>query len=337
LSVLVDENDLEAVAKNSRLADISLTFPVRAAQTEDAETSEATDEIAFVGARIRINLFGHANGAEVAERVEELKETYEELRKEFFEASLDIERLVNEARSSDALQKCIVVLSDSSGVSDRRLAEACGLEGGASFIAGIKDIERKISKRSDAIIRAADKAFFGANLRGQFGDPTVVGGTGPEGTRLSADLAGGRFWPVGPRASKADEQTEASNPNWAGFRLIAGASYLDVDESDAQAWTMDTSFAFEFKRYINDTSMRFATGLEARLLFDETDDETELDHMSNELDFRFATTLPITKGTGVQVGLSVPIAGGANRAPSLTLASEFDLLFPEIDVPLASK
>jgi hypothetical protein len=292
--LFVSPGDANAMATASRIADLSLLIPL-----DDLDRNR-DGTVDYVGIRLRLNLTGAPAGRSVREAGRAF------LRAVQGEADR-VNRVLEALRRSGNLAACANGLLDPKS-STAALTRRCD---GPVDLAADPGLYREMREQVARARREADARYLGLDLRADFGDPTLSGVVPPKTTALTAGLGfGRRVLPL------RDDGTSA------GFRGRAGLRYTTLPAPGPTSFGFDGAVGFELARPLDeDNLLTLSAGLELRYGGDAAR-ETEL--QTNYTMFRFALSLPVAGGTGLAVGLSVPLDGTVS--PALTVNFNWSLL-----------
>jgi len=277
----------------SRVSDIRLLLPV-----SSASAASSIRDIQYAGVRVRVNMAGigalsTASGTKVYQEAQQAALAVQT-------DSAEVLRRVRELleRASDVTGCADALMNRDTAAQER----ACG--GTLDMTDLLLSNETFLARLSKARIEA-DSNYWGLDLRGDFGDPTLSGDASKLGTYISAGVAGGSAFIKGDRYLQ---------PRW---RL--GATYSYPRSTRVANYSVDAALGFEMGVVRRFQRIKANVGIEARVSKEDAQGDT------NFYVFNAGLTVPTTQTTSVSIGLTLPLAG--NRPALLTLGGDFSLLF----------
>lgn len=290
----------EDKAYYSRVADIRLLLPV-----SSGAAPSSLQDIKYVGLRVLVNMAG-------------LGVLSEPSGSHVYAASQTALKV--QAASSSMLRRLRELLEKSSdvpGCANALLAKneqaAQAMCGGAISLQEVTLANQEFLKAVGKARIEADSRYWGLDLRGDFGDPTLAGDEHRRGTYLSASMAGGYA---------IVEGTRYIQPRW---RLGATYAYArGVPEEGAvlgpykAVYALDVAAGLELGTVRQAQRVKANVGLEARLAREDSVGDTRYFLLNVGL------TVPTSESSSLSVGISLPLAG--SRPALLTLGGDLSLL-----------
>ncbi len=290
----------ESVARNSRLADLTLYFPM---DELDADDDGSVD---YFGLQMRVNFTGLEAGRELWAAAEGLQsltviETSETERLALALSGLAVGRI-------DA---CVERLGDAASTADGVVA-ACG-----SDIRPDLDLPTYAEFRESLVPlrEQADSRYFGLDLRMDFGDPTLGAVAGADAVSINAGIAFGRQF-VG---------SEPMAPS-AGVRFRGGVRYTDLRDSGETSFAFDSGLGFVLRRPVDfDKALSLSAGFELR--FGGVDEALEAALQSDYVMFKAALSVPVTDQAAITLSFGQPLIGD-EISQVLSVTGDWRLLLP---------
>ena len=297
----------EALARYSRFMDLSVFLPV-------TETSTGTndDGLDYFGLRLRMNWFGVAAGDQLWD-----------------ESAVLIRDWM--ARTGQALAKTLELLGDAPNMT----ACAIALDGGADEAAvtsacgrpldlGIdadqaNAVARELGEALARVRRDLDADYFGADIRLDWGDPTLGAVPGASGTSLFAGVGYGR-------RILGDPASDTS----AGLELRAGGRHTSVDVDSRGRFAFEGGLGLELTRSLDLQEISAGVGVELRYGRGGAS-LTEEQAQMNWTVFRSSLVVPITDANSLSIAVGLPIDGDVSSYLSVNF--NWALLLPAGDVP----
>ena len=286
----------DQLARLSRFMDLSVFVPVTAGDGA-AATSGTLD---YVGVRLRLNVHGLAAGDAVWEGADSL------IRAWAADRASDAARVEALLTGAPSIAACAEALVEGDA---GRIRSGCGRD----FAFDI-DAEATEALRDDleAIRAAADAEYFGADVRIDFGDPTLGAVPGADATTLFAGLAWGRR--LGARGDRG---------TW-GVRARLGARHSSLADGSGSGLGVEGALGFELARAIEMQEVSAAIGLEGAW----TGNDAVADRLrTNAALVRASLVVPLLGGSSVSMAVGAPIAG--DLSSFLTVNFNWGLLLPE--------
>jgi len=292
----------EKVARNSRLADMTLFFPV---DNLDRDDDGAID---YFGFQMRVNFTGLSSGNEVwaaAERLRDLTviETDE------------TERLTAALRQMPVrqIQGCVEQLGESSATAERVVA-ACGSDLRPDLDAPTYEEFRESLM---AAKEQADSKYFGLDVRMDIGDPTLGAVADAEAVSINGGVALGRQF-VGE---------DPMSPS-AGIRLRAGLRYTDVKNLDETSFAFDGGLGFVLRSRVDvEKALSLSAGFEAR--YGGVDESLKGAMQTDFVMFKAALSVPVTDQVAITLSLGQPLVG-EEVSRTLSVTGDWRLLLPMV-------
>lgn len=286
-------SNAEDEAYYSRVSDVRLLLPV-----SSVSAPSSIRDFQYAGVRVLVNMAGIGvlstpSGEKVYQEAQKAALKVQQSSGETLQVLLRLlETAPDLPACANALQK-----GDEPG-----MEKACG--GKVSMDTVILDNKDFLEAVEKARIQA-DSNYWGLDLRGDFGDPTLSGDATKRGTYLSASVAGGSAFIEGDRYLQ---------PRWR-----VGATYAYPRSTRVANYSLDAALGFELGVVRRSQRVKANIGIEARVSKEDAQGDT------NFYIFNVGLTVPTTQTTSVSVGLSLPLSG--DRPTLLTLGGDFSLLF----------
>ncbi|MBM4185140.1 MAG: hypothetical protein FJ207_13140 [Gemmatimonadetes bacterium] len=294
----------ESVARNSRLADVTIYFPM------DELDRDADGGIDYFGVQLRVNVTGLGAGSALWSAAEGLRDlTVIETR--------ETERLELALRGmpADRSAACVEQVGQAAAPSEAVVA-ACGAD-----LRPDLDLPTYEEFRQSLVPlkEQADSRYFGLDVRMDFGDPTLGGVANASAVSINAGLAlGKQFVGAEPLAPSA------------GVRLRGGVRYTDSQDLGETALSADAGLGFVLRRPVDyDKAVTLSSGFELR--FGDVDEALEGALQSDYVAFRAGLSVPITAQAGITVSFAQPLVGDA-VSQTLSVTGDWRLLLPLIPV-----
>jgi hypothetical protein len=292
----------ETVARSSRLADVTVYFPM------DELDRNADGGLDYFGLQVRVNLAGLGAGTRLWAAAEGLRDvTVIETR--------ETERLELALRALDAtrIEACVGQVGDGSATIESVVA-ACGADLRPDLdLPTYEGLRRSLV----ALREQADSRYFGLDLRLDIGDPTLGAVPAADGIALNGGVAYGQQF-VGD---------EAMAPS-AGVRLRAGARYSDLEEVGESSLSLDGGLGVVLRRPVDfDKAVTLSGGLELR--FGGVEDALEAAARTDYLMLRAALSVPVTDQIAITVSFAQPLVGDA-VSQTLSVSGDWRLHLPSL-------
>lgn len=276
------ETATEKLAKLSRLADVTVFIPVSGI-TGDKPADTDRGKLRYFGARLRLNFTGLSAGSAVWNEAEQLLRT----------------RISAAARKAASIESLLKKTPDVKACTDALLdvrtqasvTAACGAPFGFSPDMGEARLVREALTR---VRRAADSKYFGADIRVDFGDPTLGAVEKARGQFLLAGLAVGRRFVGSGTAS-------------SGIRARLGLRHSKLDTEAKAEFAAEGGAGFELSRYLEDDELNISGGFEFR--YGNAPTHLTDQFQTNFTMLRGSILLPVTSGNSVSINVGAPIAG----------------------------
>ncbi len=295
--------DREKTARLSRLADLTVLFPV------DQLDRDHDGRVDYFGARLRMNVTGAGAGGRVMQKARDLFTGL--LRKEAENAT----RLAQAFKSAPNLETCVAALLGP-GADAGAITSACG-EGARVQVdaAQYAQFQRQLA----AAREEADAKYLGLDVRLDFGDPTLGAVANAAATALTGGLAFGRQF-VAPDADAAS----------LGLKGRLGVRYTDLRNVDETSFALDGGLGLHARRPLEDGSaVDLAGGFEFRYARARgLRSALQTDYLM----FRASLAVPLAGGTRVAIALGAPLIGQA-ISPTLSISANWGLLLPRVAPP----
>lgn len=291
------------IAKYSRLADVSFLVPV------DHVDADSNGIIDYFGIRMRLNVHGLKSGSEAYENV---LTAYDNLLRAQTEQIRHIETILSRLPKPACIR---AMLSRNEG--------AVQSECGVSLLASDPTLEKQLQKSIEAARMQADKLYWGADIRADFGDLNLGGIDTVSGTAFYGGVAYGKRW------INASTRTSGGLNCHLGVHYIAPTKRPDTAMDREPRATMEGALGFEFNKYIGAQRLSFNSGVEFHTNFNgsSSDDTKELpSSMLNYGVIRSSLHIPVVDGMGVSINLGLSLWGGVGT--SLNINGNWRLLWP---------
>jgi hypothetical protein len=161
--------------------------------------------------------------------------------------------------------------------------------------------------------RKADAAYFGADIRLDFGDPTLGAVKDASGTVLFAGFAFGRRF-----------DADGTGPQ-LGFNARLGMRHAKLDTVATAEFGAEGGVGFDFSRQMQDSEVSGSAAVEFRYgnAPVAVTDQFQTDYAM----FRGSFAVPITGGNSVSVNVGLPFAG--HVSPTLSVNFNWGLLLSD--------
>lgn len=288
--------DAEAAARWGRFTDITLFFPV----TDAGDIGRSLD---YVGARVRMNITGVADGDKLLQRA---KDAFNTVLRAETNLELDLRAAL---QSASDVRLCVRSALESEP--GDRLA-GCG----GNITIGLSPSAYKKLRESLAAVREkADARYLGLDLRVESGDPTLGAVPGADVMALQAGLALGR----------RILQRNVYSPS-LGIRSRLGVRYTDPRDVGAEVtWALDGGLGFDASRMLpTEQYVKLSAGFEFR--YSNSDDALQEALQTDFASFRGSLSVPLVGGASLSIGFATPVAGESQT--SLTFNVDWGLLLP---------
>ena len=286
-------SDTAAFARWTRFWDVTVVVPMDpTSQNVDWAVAD------YVGVRTRMNLLGPGAG-DVA--LMAAKASYEKFLEGGAEFLVDVTRSLQatEAAGGDVAACAAAIESDDA----RKIAGTCAEK--IPSLSGFLEESKAEWKRSALLVNKKDLTTFGLDVRADFGDPTFAGGE--RSTSLMAGLAGG------------------TGTERVGLNARLGAWYRYGWEQKEPLWAVDGALAISSHATVGPQRMDFSIGAEGR--YAQGNPDALSLYGANYLAILVGTTVPVTNGATLGIGLTVPVIG--DKSPQLTLRGDILSLIPK--------
>ncbi|HEX6972676.1 MAG TPA: hypothetical protein VF234_10705, partial [Limnochordia bacterium] len=224
-------------ARFTRFADLSLLVPLTEEEGEDGGS------IDYVGVRLRVNYHGLSAGDQLWSRAREL------LLRWIDDAARRTVRVRELLASAPNLQLCADALWRET--EPEPAAVACG--GSVDF--GVTEAEiEALRQEFEAIRRVVDASYLGADIRLDFGDPTLGEEANASGTYVFAGIAAGQSLGFA-----------ATDLGGLGARARLGLRYASLNAAEAEAQLqVEGGLGVELTRALAASELSAGAGLEFR-------------------------------------------------------------------------
>jgi hypothetical protein len=297
----------EALARYSRFMDLSLFLPV-------TETSAPTDDDAldYFGLRLRMNWLGVAAGDQLWDEASVLIRDWMAQNGQALAKTLE---LLGGARDMTA---CATALND--GAPEAAVTTACGRPLDLGIDAGqASAVARELGEALARVRRGLDADYFGADVRLDWGDPTLGAVADASGTFFFAGVGYGRRILGDPAGDTS-----------AGLELRAGARHTSLDVAPDGRFAFEGGLGLELTRSLDQQEISAGIGVELRY-GQEGPTVTEEQAQMNWTVFRSSLVVPITDANSLSIAVGLPIDG--ELSSYLSVNFNWALLLPAGDVP----
>lgn len=290
----------EAVARASRLADVTVFFPV------DRLDRDGDGDIDYFGVRVRINSTGLRAGSRVMQRA---RESFDRL---LSQEAADAERLAAAFHRAPDVERCVAALR-AQPPQVAAIDAACG----ADARARPDEAQYEQFRRELAVARElADASYLGLDLRLDFGDPTLGAVPNASATAITAAVAFGRQF--------VDSNTAAAS---VGIKGRLGLRFTNLDSVSANGFAVDAGLGFEARRPLDlQRAITLSGGFEGRF---GGEAQLEAEQQTNQLVFRAALSIPLGDASGVALAVGAPLIG-TGASPTLVVKVDWGLLLPSL-------
>lgn len=287
----------EELARLSRFMDLSVLVPVTR-QEGDTGTREGLE---YFGIRIRMNFHGLSAGSQLWERADALMRTWIQARAA---DQIRIEEILADAPSLEGCAR--VLLADDAQGARRHCGRTLELT--------VPDAEvRALRDQFERIRRAADSRYFGADIRLDFGDPTLGAVEDAAMTALFGGIAYGRRYDFPTGGGRA------------GFRARLGVRHASLRNPETTQLAGEGGFGFELARAFEEQEVSAAAAVEGR--WGRDTGGLARPFQTNFAVARASLIIPVTRANSISMAVSVPIVGAVSSF--LTVNFNWGLLLPE--------
>jgi hypothetical protein len=296
LSLFGNESDVNSTAFTTRFLDVAVVLPFSLSESVSAESTEDVD---FVGLRVRANFLAFSNADAV---VKDLNAAYEKALRAQGDLTAALEQ---HFLASEDPAACLKSIQDDD--SELIAANCPGLD--LSGRQMVLDAEELVSKQRAEIVAQADNDYLGLDVRGDFGDQNLSMEGDQDGTSMTGAVAFGRRLGV-----------SAKYGIW--IRGRGGVVYQDLETDTDPLFSGDGQLGLALSAVPGRAGFDFAAALEGR--FGDTEN-TVVD--TDYLQLRLSTSVPMSGDTGLSLGVALPLAadGDRDRDPILTVAFDWGL------------
>lgn len=281
------ETASEQLARLSRLADVTVFIPVSGiiADTQPGGTSDR-GKLRYFGARVRLNFTGASAGSAVWAEADRLLK----------------QRIASSAKTTTAIEDLLRTTSNPRACADTLLDaptdEAVTMACGAPFgftpdMAGARALRQALT----TVRREADAKYFGADIRFDFGDPTLGDVEDARGRSIFAGLAVGRRF-------------NGRGASTTGVRARLGLRHAKLDSSDEAEFAGEGGVGIELSRYVASDEVNLSAAFEFR--FGNAPDNLTDQFQTNFTMLRGSVSLPITTGNSLSINVGAPLSGSVS-------------------------
>lgn len=303
----VDPSNTEAVARWSRVSDVTLLVPV--SDMDDGEGDDARgggEAVDYVGIRWGLNITGLRRGSVLHRAV---VAAYNRFLGAGTPQILRIQNLLS-TLPSENLEPCIRILAETQSLDEAavgRITQTCGgapIAADPTVIAGLREAIQ-------AARIQADSRYLGLDLRADFGDLSLAGVDTVTGTALFAGIGWGqRFM----------RQTDATG----GVRTHLGVRYWDVDGTEDNNVAVEGGLGFESIRYYSYQRLALAAGVD----FQHRTGAAASDEETTSIGLTGTLNVPVTPTSSVTLNFVAPVRG-ERRGPALSIKANWRLLWSQ--------
>jgi hypothetical protein len=303
-----DMNDVDESAKWGRLMDLTAIVPLNGISSLDSNRLE------YFGLRGRINFTGAEKGGELYQNV--ITSFGHVLNSADIETDL-IQQIIED--SPDCVRCAMQFQKVANGEAKAGSIESvCG---SPYSVDESDEVFRSFKEDIDRLIHAADKKYFGLDLRADFGDPTLGAVENARGTSIFAGIGYGFSGDAGGKKK-----------HYTSLHSRLGIRYKDMEDFEGTIFDIDGAAGFEFSWPYQFQQIKFGLGLEFRASLDEQIDQAppgDLDQAfeTDYLYFRTSLNVPITHSNGIGVQYGTSIVG--DKSPILSVNFSWNLLLED--------
>lgn len=303
LTLFLAETASEELAKYSRLADVTTLIPISDVGVGGEDPSPPSRPTTrYIGIRVRFNFTGVSAGREIWDAADRLLRT----------------RISRGARAVAGIASILVGTSDVAGCAAALLADdaasavnnACGVP--FEFEPDLA-LATELREELARVRRAADESYFGADLRIDFGDPTLGAVDGATGQFLFAGLAVGR-------------RIGGSGATSLGFRARLGLRHAMLSAADRAEFAGEGGVGLEVSRRVDDYNDLSMSGAFEFRYGDAPAEFAEV-LQTNFLMLRGSIRLPVTGSNSISINVGAPVWGDV--APAFSVNFNWSLLLSE--------
>lgn len=303
----VDPSDTEAVARWSRLSDVTLLVPV--SDMDDGEGGDAGGDgqaVDYVGVRWGLNVTGLRRGSILHRAV---VAAYNRFLGAGTPQILRIQGLLS-TLPPESLEPCIRLLAETQSLDEDAVGRITRTCGGAP-VAEDPTVVAGLREAIQAARIQADSRYLGLDLRADFGDLSLAGVDTVTGTALFAGIGWGqRFM----------RQADATN----GVRTHVGIRYWDVDGREDNHVAVEGGLGFESIRYYSYQRLALAAGVD----FQHRTGDAASDEETTSIGLTGTLNVPVTPTSSVTLNFVAPVRG-ERRGPVLSIKANWRLLWSQ--------
>lgn len=303
----VDPSDTEAVARWSRVSDVTLLVPMN--DMDEGEGGDAGGDgeaVDYVGIRWGLNITGLRRGSVLHRAV---VTAYNRFLGAGTPQILRIQELLS-TLPSESLEPCIRVLAGTQSLDADAVGRITRTCGGAP-VATDPGVVAGLREAIQAARIQADSRYLGLDLRADFGDLSLAGVDTVTGTALFAGIGWGqRFM----------RQTDATS----GVRTHLGVRYWDVGGTEDSNVAVEGGLGFEAIRYYSYQRLALAGGVDFQ---HRTDTATPGDDRTS-IGLTGTLNVPVTPTSSVTLNFVAPVRG-ERRGPVLSIKANWRLLWSQ--------
>lgn len=289
------QDAVRSISIASRVFDLGVSFSVN-----PTGSTSVTDAFDYVGVRLRVDLVGGSAGNKLYDKAAALS-------LEAFSAALVADsQLDQEIESALMSASDRMACAESIATADNtKIQAACGR--GISVFPAFEDAQLAFWQRFVDARNQADRAYLGLDARYDHGDPSISGHSELRGEYLLVGVAGG----IQKNIKKG----------FIGVRARLGVSYSNTNHGTDTTTSFDWGGAIA-AGIVNDLRVtQFSAGFEGRSTRG-SDDNAD----TNFIDFKLGLDIPLSDGTRLGAGLSLPVQG--NHGTIISLSGNWSALFP---------
>jgi hypothetical protein len=269
-------------------------------------TPSTSNRLRYFGARVRLNVNGISAGDEVFERARELAAKFTNQTGTIFD---EVTAALATAPNAETCGRALFN-NDRAGI-----VKGCGRD--VVLVVDLDGAER-LRQQFALVRRKADSRYFGADIRMDFGDPTLGAVEDAAGRFLFGGFAAG--------ARKDAGGADGSRTFSMGVRGRLGVRHAKLDAEPDAELAFEWGAGLEVVRYLGDDEVNVSLGFEGR--HGNSDEALFSPLQTNVVMARFSLSLPLTTGNHVGINLGYPVAGRGmdHVSPTFSVTLNWGLL-----------